>query len=86
MRLEQSSKYRCQHGIVEEILTLLADEPRNQTRVMYGAILSFKQLQTYRERLERAGLVKVGSDGKWQITEKGRNFLQNYQDFKEACA
>lgn len=86
MHLEQSSKYRCQHGIVEEILTILVDGPGTQTRVMYGAVLSYKQLLTYRDRLASAGMVKINKEGKWEITEKGRAFLNNYQELKEAQA
>jgi predicted transcriptional regulator len=86
MTLELCSKNRCQHDIIEGVLTGLVDAPQKPTHVMYANRLSYEQTKAYAERLSAKGLIKVLSDGKWQITEKGRQFIASYLEFKEACA
>lgn len=68
--------------IVAEILRITRRGAR-KTRIVYGANLNFKMLREYLDKLERAGLiVKQPSEGLIKITERGRKYLQYYEELK----
>jgi len=75
---------RSHVDIVAEILHI-ARKGARKTRIVYGANLNFKLLNDYLNRLERAGLVaKDGYEGGViKTTEKGKKYLEYYQEFKE---
>lgn len=62
-----------------DILELL-EEPKVKTRVMYGANLSYTQLQYYIEVLEAGGLIENIDYNKWVVTERGRKLLGLYNE------
>lgn len=70
---------RSRQDIVADILELLK-EPTVKTRVMYGANLSYSQLQYYIELLEAGGLIQNIGYNKWVSTERGRRLLELYKE------
>ena len=73
----------------EEILASMLEislTPVKKTAIMYGATLSFTQLQLYMQLLERTGMIgKVEENGVfyWVTTGKGRDFLRAYQTVRQ---
>lgn len=62
--------------------------PESKTHLMYGANLSFRQLEKYLEFLLDRDLLRVSeSESKnpklYIITEKGLSFLKAYHELKE---
>ena len=51
-----------------------------KTHVVYKANLNFKVLHEYLDAMEDAGLVTY-EEGEIKTTEKGLEFLKNYDDF-----
>ncbi len=72
-------KVRSKQDIIADILKLL-DEPKLKTRVMYGANLSHSQSQYYLGLLAAGKLIQNLDDSKWVTTEKGRKFLELYEE------
>ena len=62
---------RSRQDIITDILLHL-HEPLGKTRIMYGANLSFQQVQHFMSQLEQKGNIRKTDDGKWLLTEKGR--------------
>lgn len=72
-------KIRSKHDIIADILRLLK-EPKLKTRVMYGANLSHSQSQYYFALLMAGKLIQHMDDNRWMTTERGRKFLQLYEE------
>ena len=76
---------RSRESITSQILELCFS-PVKKTAIMYGAALSYAQLQMYLRLLQESGLIgKINEDGKdfWLITSKGREYLQAYEAVKK---
>lgn len=75
---------RGKFEIIGEILSLTT-EPSAKTSVVYRANLNFSIVNRYLDLLLRNGLVRVtgGSSKKYQITEKGLEFLDAFRNLKE---
>jgi predicted transcriptional regulator len=56
---------------------------RRKTRIMYGANLSFVQLEKYLAALLSSGLMEYDGDSGYLITAKGKEFLELYEDYVE---
>jgi predicted transcriptional regulator len=69
---------RSRQDIIADILAHL-HEPVRKTRIMYGANLSYEQIQDFLSQLQRKSVVQKTSDSKWVLTEKGRKLSQLYQ-------
>ena len=75
------SRYRDRLCIVAAILAA-ASSGSSKTRIMFSANLSFKLLEKYLGLVVSAGFVQV--DGSvYLLTESGREFLRQYNDFRE---
>jgi len=73
------AKYRGRLEIVVDILKVALTGAR-KTRIMYVANLSYRLLEKYLEEVTQLGF--ISSDNfLYQVTEKGRNFLDKYDDF-----
>jgi len=48
-----------------------------KTRIMYQTNLSYKLLVDYLDLIVKAGLVCLGETGCYEITDKGRGFLEH---------
>lgn len=79
---------RSRESITSQILELCLS-PVKKTAIMYGASLSYAQLQMYLRLLQESELIgKIDEDGKdfWLITSKGREYLQAYEAVKKILA
>ena len=76
------SKNRCSLDIVHEVLSIAAVKVR-KTRIMYGANLSFLQLEKYISVLLGSGLLAHDGDSGYLVTGTGVEFLQLYEDYLE---
>jgi len=75
------NKNRRSLEIAREVLSIVLVKVR-KTRIMYGANLSFVQLEKYLSALLGSGLLKYDDSG-YLITERGKEFLGLYEDYLE---
>jgi predicted transcriptional regulator len=76
------SKNRCSLDIVRAMLSIASVRSR-KTKIMYGANLSFHQVEKYLSFLLRSGLLERDVDSGYLITCVGRDFLSLYQEYLE---
>jgi len=79
------NKRRGRLHIMGEILEIARDDSL-KTQIMYGANLSFAQLNKYLNFLLEVGLLKkTEENGKivYMTTRKGVRFLQNYYEIRD---
>jgi predicted transcriptional regulator len=75
-------KNRSSLDIVREVLSIATVKVR-KTRIMYGANLSFLQLEKYLSTLLGNALLSFDGDSGYLTTETGKEFLQLYEDYLE---
>lgn len=78
----ERAPYRNHFQIVADVLSVVSKGAR-KTHIMYGANLSYKLLKRYLSAVLDAGLVRLGDDGWYEITEKGRVFLDRCNGYFE---
>ena len=81
MNMEKKFIKRGRLEIIYEIL-FICRKPAQKTRVLYGCNLSYEQLSRYLKYLIDRGLlclVEKNQKKLFQITEKGRKFLEGYE-------
>ena len=76
------SKNRCSLDIVQAMLFIASVRAR-KTKIMYGANLSFHQVEKYLSVLLRSGLLEHDVDCGYLITGAGREFLVLYENYLE---
>jgi predicted transcriptional regulator len=76
------SKNRCSLDIVRAMLSIASVRAR-KTKIMYGANLSFHQVEKYLSVLLRSGLLEHDVDSGYLITGLGRDFLVLYEEYLE---
>jgi predicted transcriptional regulator len=74
--------YRNRLQIIADVLAVAKDGAR-KTHIMYGANLSYSLLNQCIADVLGAGLVQLGKGGWYEITDKGRMFLDKYNEFFE---
>ncbi len=60
-------------------------KPSTKTRIVYHANLSFSQAERYLKLLIKEDLIECDEEGKndkYEITEKGRKFLNGFQELE----
>lgn len=78
------SKYRKRVEIIGDILNIVRDGAK-KTQIMYKGNLSYKLLRNYLHQVIGAGLVVVGeSSNIYQLTEKGKMFLRDFEDYSRS--
>jgi len=77
-------KRRNNMDIMAEILRI-ARKGAKKTHLVYGANINFKLLGEYLNQLEGAGLIanNVERDGLIRTTERGKEYLNYYQNLKQ---
>ncbi len=80
----RENKHRRKLEIVVDMLSV-AIEKAKKTRIMYQANLSYRLVEKYLRHLLGSGLVELDDDSFYQITFKGKEFLQLYADYVERC-
>ena len=74
-------KTRSSTDIIGLILEAAEGEPVTRSRIMYYAMLNFKQVSDYAEFLTHAGLLTyIREYRRYGITEKGRQFLRLFKE------
>ena len=69
-------KYRSRGEILSNILRVVASNKATKTRLMYGAYLSYTQIEEYMGFILQQGLISQVSDTNlYQLTEKGMQDL-----------
>ena len=76
------SKNRCSLDIVRAMLSIASVRSR-KTKIMYGANLSFHQVEKYLSFLLRSGLMELDVDSGYLITALGREFLSLFEEYLE---
>ena len=74
-------KYRNKLHIIADILKA-AENGSKKTRIMYLANLSYQLLEKYLRKVIKAGLMRHNGEF-YELTEKGRIFLEKFNDFSE---
>ena len=72
------NKNRGRLDIVRDVLSIASVKVR-KTRIMYGANLSFVQLEKYLSLLQGSELLEHDGDSGYLVTERGIKFLQLYE-------
>jgi predicted transcriptional regulator len=78
------NKNRTSLEIVRDMLSV-ATERRRKTRILYDAHLNHRLLEKYLKILLENGLLQTVEDSCYLVTGKGKNFLQNYEEYLERC-
>ena len=76
------NKNRSSLDIVRQILSI-ASAKVCKTRIMYGANLSFLQLEKYLKALLGNSLLSFDGDSGYFTTNSGKEFLALYEDYME---
>jgi predicted transcriptional regulator len=79
---KKTNKNRNSLDIVREILSI-ASAKVCKTRIMYGANLSFLQLEKYLSTLLGNALLWFDGDSGYLTTASGKEFLKLYADYLE---
>jgi len=73
--------YRGRLDIIADILSAASSEAK-KTQIMYQANLSFKVLQKYLSEAIEASLISYEEPKhSYQLTDKGRKFLETYDNY-----
>ena len=74
--------YRSRLEIVADVLSVVRGGAR-KTHVMYHANLSYALLLRYLGLVMGAGLVALGNDESYVLTQRGREFLDKFRGYSE---
>lgn len=78
------NKNRNSLQIVSDMLSV-AIESSKKTRILYDAHLNYRLMEKYMKVLLENGLLKAVENSCYLITRKGKDFLQNYEEYLERC-
>jgi len=78
---ESFKKRRSKLEIIADVLSA-ARGGANKTAIAHNANLNFNRVENYLSYLVEKGLMEH-TDGEYKTTEKGREFLRDYQKMKE---
>jgi len=80
-------KYRSRGEIVSNILRVVASSKATKTRLMYGAYLSYTQLEEYLGYVLQQGLVShVPETNLYQLSERGMQYLNLSDEMSQMVA
>jgi|GEM_PF-846166 len=82
--IKTNKKNRSSLEIVRDMLSVATERSR-KTRILYDAHLNYRLLEKYLKILLENGLLKPVDDSCYLVTWKGKNFLQNYEEYLERC-
>ena len=78
---DRFKKRRGRTEIIVDILSV-AGEKAKKTQIVYKANLKFRMVEEYLPHLRDKGLIEY-TGGEYKTTEKGEEFLTDYQEMKE---
>ncbi len=70
---------RTETEIIVAILEA-AGEPINKTAIVYKTNINFKLAKKYLDLLQANGLIEKNLENKYQITDKGKSYLQKAKE------
>jgi predicted transcriptional regulator len=73
---------RNQYDIAAEIIQLAKDDRGRKTEIMYGANMSYEQLQVYLNRMISGGLL-VLEGKKYVPTQDAKTWLEKYREMRQ---
>ncbi len=74
-------KSRGSTEIIGLILQSVENEPMTRSKIMYQAILNFKQVTDYASYMTEAGLLSyLPQERKYAITDRGKQFLALFKE------
>lgn len=77
-------KYRNRLEIISDMLAVVSENNgAKKTQIMYQANLSYKLLRRYLREISDAGLVRAGDKGAYELTRKGKEFLERFATYFE---
>jgi len=77
--------YRSRLEIIADILHVVNEGSVKKTQIMYQANLSYKLLGKYLKKTVEAGLIS-SNNVYYEVTEKGRVFLERFNDVSSRYA
>ena len=84
MYVKYHMKNRSKTEIIASILETASGHGATRTKIMYGSFLSFTQLKEYLSLLPANGLLRYqAAERIYTTTEKGRHFLQIYNQISD---
>lgn len=76
--------YRDKFDIIADILKIAKRNPK-KTQIMYQANLSYTVLKKYLSEIIEASLISHKKEGQYyELTDKGRRFLDFYKEYSKA--
>lgn len=81
---DRERKHRDRLEIVRDVLFVATVKTR-KTKIMYQTNLSFQLIEKYLGNLLNGGLVEFCDDSHYLITDRGKDFLQMYDDYLDRC-
>ena len=81
---KMKNKNRSSLEIVRDMLSVATKKSR-KTRILYDAHINYMLLEKYLKILLENSLLKTVDDSCYLVTWKGKNFLQNYEEYLERC-
>ncbi|MCK4732744.1 MAG: winged helix-turn-helix domain-containing protein [Methanophagales archaeon] len=84
MNFRLRNRFKKRRGSIAIIVDILsvAGEKAKKTQIVYKANLNFRMVGEYLPHLVDKGLIE-NTDGEYKTTEKGEEFLTDYQKMKE---
>ena len=75
---------RSRDQIIAEVLSVVQTSgPMKPTRMVFSCALNYTQVQRYLEIAEKKNFLERTSDGEWQITAIGAEYLNAYQSLQQ---
>jgi predicted transcriptional regulator len=79
-------KYRNRLQIVADMLSVVSgNNDAKKTRIMYLSNLSWDLLNRYLNDLMDADLLSLNSSGCYELTPKGKMFLDRFNEYSKRC-
>lgn len=75
-------RYRSRLQIIADVLSA-TENGAKKTHIMYQANLSYKLLTLYLKEVLEAGLIRPVDDSLYEITQKGRRFLEKFHEYSQ---
>ncbi|MEO9296299.1 MAG: winged helix-turn-helix domain-containing protein [Nitrososphaera sp.] len=70
---------RSREEIIAAILQVVSGPPTRSTFIIYRAAISYFQFKQYAQMAKSRELIARTADGRWFITDKGREYLEAYR-------
>jgi len=77
-----ANKYRSRIEIIADLLSAVQSKSK-KTHIMYESNLSYNLLMQYLNLLLKIGLIRKNNDGNYEISGRGRRFLEECRVFLE---